>query len=143
MTAAENMLRTLARWVDEIPPLQDHKQRYGNKAFRTWHARLVQEAPALMTQVLPPTHQRAASELAGYLVVAFGNETRIDYGTRAASRADVAEGAAALSANLTHGPKGCEACGLTPQAMSWRLWLGCAACTSSAPLGPRTTRRSC
>jgi len=77
------MLRTLSAWVDEIPPLRDHKQRYGNKAFRTWHARLVQEAPALMADVLGETHRRAATEMVAYLTVAFGNETRIDYGTGA------------------------------------------------------------
>jgi serine/threonine-protein phosphatase 2A activator len=42
-----------------------------------------QEVPSLVLQALPPTHARAAPELASYLTVAFGNETRIDYGTGA------------------------------------------------------------
>ena len=50
------LLDTLAGWVDAIPPLQDHKQRYGNKAFRTWYARLVQVRPS------PPLSQRARPE---------------------------------------------------------------------------------
>lgn len=36
-----NMLETLSKWVDEIPPIQQ-PQRFGNKAFRDWFARVKQ-----------------------------------------------------------------------------------------------------
>ena len=36
---AVNMLETLDKWIDEIPPT-DQPQRFGNKAYRTWFARL-------------------------------------------------------------------------------------------------------
>jgi serine/threonine-protein phosphatase 2A activator len=35
------MLDTMARWIEEIPPLQS-PQRFGNLAFRTWGQRLQQ-----------------------------------------------------------------------------------------------------
>ena len=34
-----NLLDTLSRWVDEIPPIQQ-PQRFGNKAYRIWFAKL-------------------------------------------------------------------------------------------------------
>ena len=46
------MLTTLKGWVDEIPPLQQ-PMRFGNKAFRTWHNRLVTEARGLVGALLP------------------------------------------------------------------------------------------
>jgi hypothetical protein len=55
--------------------------RYGNKAFRDWHARVVERAPAYMRQVLGGLHAGAECELVTYLIDSFGNSTRIDYGT--------------------------------------------------------------
>ena len=55
--------------------------RYGNPAFRTWHARLVERAPALLAPLLPAELAGALPELAPYLCDACGNPTRIDYGT--------------------------------------------------------------
>jgi serine/threonine-protein phosphatase 2A activator len=74
------VLETLAGWVDDIPPLQQ-AMRYGNQAFRTWHSRLVSDAATLCRGLLPPEHAGAEVELAPYLCDAFGNATRIDYGT--------------------------------------------------------------
>ena len=34
-----NMLEILNKWVDEIPPIQQ-PQRFGNKAFRDWFAKV-------------------------------------------------------------------------------------------------------
>lgn len=72
----------MKRWVDEIPPLQQ-AMRYGNKAFRSWHARLVRELLPICTDLTSgiASAQGAHIELAAYLVDAFGNSTRIDYGT--------------------------------------------------------------
>lgn len=35
------LLNTLDRWIDETPPV-DQPSRFGNKAFRTWYAKLDQ-----------------------------------------------------------------------------------------------------
>jgi len=35
------MLKQFTSWVDEIPPIQQ-PMRFGNKAFRTWHARVTE-----------------------------------------------------------------------------------------------------
>ena len=45
------MLDTLARWVNEVPP-SSQALRYGNPAYRTWHARVVDQAESLMRGVL-------------------------------------------------------------------------------------------
>jgi len=70
----------LTRWVEETPPLTQ-PMRYGNKAFRTWHTRLVSEAPRICATLLTPECAGAEVELAPYLFDSFGNATRIDYGT--------------------------------------------------------------
>jgi len=73
-------LDVLASWVDEIPPEQQ-SLRYGNPAFRTWFARLTEQASSLLESMLLPQHHPAIVELTGYFVDSFGNATRIDYGT--------------------------------------------------------------
>merc|ERR1719195_1036923 len=61
--------------------------RFGNKAFRQWHARLVERGEGLLQEVFrqcPAAAARAdvlAAELAPYLHTSFGDERRIDYGT--------------------------------------------------------------
>ncbi|KAM6986454.1 serine/threonine-protein phosphatase 2A activator isoform 1-T1 [Aplochiton taeniatus] len=74
------LLDTLDRWIDETPPI-DQPSRFGNKAFRTWYAKLDQEAEALVLAVIPADKSAAAPEIAVYLKEAVGNSTRIDYGT--------------------------------------------------------------
>lgn len=108
-------LAEMARWVDEIPPLAQ-PMRYGNKAYRQWHDRLIRNASdickTLIAAAAPAGATAAAStaatasssssggadatasaapapaaaagaevELVCYLYDAFGNATRIDYGT--------------------------------------------------------------
>jgi hypothetical protein len=82
-TELRGALTSMRAWVEEIPPLQQ-PMRYGNKAYRTWHARLLREGPAICERVLqaaPGCPPGAATELASYLFDSFGNATRIDYGT--------------------------------------------------------------
>ena len=74
------LLDTLSMIIDETPPV-DQPQRFGNKAFRTWHSRLESEAVELTKAILPTNLYRAAEEVSDYLVCGFGNQTRIDYGT--------------------------------------------------------------
>ncbi|XP_071397501.1 serine/threonine-protein phosphatase 2A activator isoform X2 [Centroberyx affinis] len=75
-----DLLGTLDRWINETPPV-DQPSRFGNKAYRSWYAKLDQEAEALVSTVLPAEQQAAAPEIAVYLKEAVGNSTRIDYGT--------------------------------------------------------------
>lgn len=70
----------IASWTDDFPP-HTQGQRFGNTAFREWMARLEERTPALLASLLPSSHHRAIPELAGYWLGAFGNKTRIDYGT--------------------------------------------------------------
>nr|KAF6315233.1 protein phosphatase 2 phosphatase activator [Myotis myotis] len=74
------LLNTLDRWIDETPPM-DQPSRFGNKAFRTWYARLDQEAENLVATVVPTHLAAAVPEVAVYLKESVGNSTRIDYGT--------------------------------------------------------------
>ena len=74
------ILDKLKGWVLEIPP-EVQPQRFGNKAFRVWHARLKDSAPDLIGSLLPEPTRPALVELEPYLLDSFGNPTRIDYGT--------------------------------------------------------------
>uniref|UniRef100_A0A8C3IDX8 Serine/threonine-protein phosphatase 2A activator n=1 Tax=Chrysemys picta bellii TaxID=8478 RepID=A0A8C3IDX8_CHRPI len=74
------LLDTLDRWIDETPPV-NQPSRFGNKAFRTWYAKLDQEAENLVKTVVPEYLAEAAPEVALYLKESVGNSTRIDYGT--------------------------------------------------------------
>ncbi|ETV85987.1 hypothetical protein H257_02489 [Aphanomyces astaci] len=75
------VLATLNTWIDEIPPIAQ-PMRFGNKAFRTWYDRLVDESPRIHEAMLdPPELKEAAIELCPYLIDSFGNRVRIDYGT--------------------------------------------------------------
>lgn len=74
------LLNTLDRWIDETPPV-DQPSRFGNKAFRTWYAKLDQGAENLVATVVPKQLVEAVPEVAVYLKESVGNSTRIDYGT--------------------------------------------------------------
>jgi serine/threonine-protein phosphatase 2A activator len=89
------LLRRVASYVDEIPPL-DHTEapniRFGNPAFRAWIARLEGIQDMIKELLLGTDDDDAArldeairdgiaTELGSYFVESFGNSTRIDYGT--------------------------------------------------------------
>ncbi|XP_020925618.1 serine/threonine-protein phosphatase 2A activator isoform X3 [Sus scrofa] len=74
------LLNTLDRWIDETPPV-DQPSRFGNKAYRTWYAKLDQEAENLVATVVPTHLAAAVPEVSVYLKESVGNSTRIDYGT--------------------------------------------------------------
>ncbi|OQR70706.1 serine/threonine-protein phosphatase 2A activator-like [Tropilaelaps mercedesae] len=75
-----SLLDTLDQYIAETPPVQQ-PARFGNAAFRTWFAKLNSNKDILLQDILPaPLHGRVP-ELAAYLIDAFGNKTRIDYGT--------------------------------------------------------------
>jgi serine/threonine-protein phosphatase 2A activator len=75
-----DIFRRMHLWLDEIPP-EKQQQRFGNKSFRTWYDRLVENAESLMLELIPPHLAGAEIELAEYFKESFGNRVRIDYGT--------------------------------------------------------------
>uniref|UniRef100_A0A7S2S7E8 Serine/threonine-protein phosphatase 2A activator n=1 Tax=Rhizochromulina marina TaxID=1034831 RepID=A0A7S2S7E8_9STRA len=74
------LLSELESWIAEIPPIEQ-PMRFGNRAFRDWHARLVERGPDLVKPLLQDGQKNASMELVPYLLDSFGNPTRIDYGT--------------------------------------------------------------
>jgi hypothetical protein len=78
-----NMMRELDSWVAEIEPLPAETGRFGNRAFRVWFARWQQQVPAFVLDLLPSVDgmKRYAPDFQAYLLGAFGDPTRIDYGT--------------------------------------------------------------
>lgn len=70
----------LEKLVEQHPPL-DQPQRFGNKAYRDWARTMREQLPDLLEQVLPTSKKNYLNELLQYLSEAFGNATRIDYGT--------------------------------------------------------------
>jgi hypothetical protein len=75
-----SVLEQLEAWLAEIPPIAQ-PMRYGNKAYRLWHARVKEHAQDLIRNILPDELKDAAVELGVYLWESIGNATRIDYGT--------------------------------------------------------------
>ncbi len=72
----------LRSWIDDFPPLKQ-PMRFGNKAFKQWHARVVERAPTMVDSLLPKAEREAGAmaELLPYLKTSFGDPTRIDFGT--------------------------------------------------------------
>lgn len=75
------VIEHLNRLVDDTPPI-DQPQRFGNMAYRDWHRKMKETSretlkPLLVAQV----KEEALEELLVYYEDAFGNSTRIDYGT--------------------------------------------------------------
>ncbi|TKR81374.1 hypothetical protein L596_015252 [Steinernema carpocapsae] len=79
--AAMDLICEVEGWVDEIPLEDMGEQRFGNKAFRAWYARLQESARNLVEKLLPEGKKQASIELVSYLLDSFGNSTRIDYGS--------------------------------------------------------------
>lgn len=75
-----DMLGILNSWIDEFPPI-DQPQRFGNKAFKSFHEKLLNQSKNLLTETMDASCHRSIPELCAYLCDAFGNSTRIDYGT--------------------------------------------------------------
>lgn len=70
----------LKKMLDETPPLEQ-PQRFGNKAYRDWSAKLQNASMDLLKSALPQDFHPALLEINAYFVESFGNATRIDYGT--------------------------------------------------------------
>lgn len=75
-----NLFEKLTKLVDETPPV-DQPQRFGNKAYRDWFAKMQANANDYLADALPIEFHPAITEIGVYFVESFGNSTRIDYGT--------------------------------------------------------------
>lgn len=82
ITKLEELLTTVEAWTDVYKPCEQ-PQRFGNKSFREWHKRLVTDSDSVIQPLLVHDDSLAGAvvELKAYLHDAFGNPTRIDYGT--------------------------------------------------------------
>jgi hypothetical protein len=57
--------------VTDFPPLKQ-PMRFGNKAFRQWHAYLVSESPSFILSLVGEDQSDAINELLPYLTSSFG-----------------------------------------------------------------------
>ncbi|KAK6361504.1 Serine/threonine-protein phosphatase 2A activator 1 [Orbilia blumenaviensis] len=83
------LLATIGAIIDEVPPVEGPR-RFGNVAFRTWHATVESRSLELLQKYLPesivntPAKEDGVSaleELKVYLLGGFGSAQRLDYGT--------------------------------------------------------------
>mmetsp|Transcript_10090 Transcript_10090/g.26951 ORF Transcript_10090/g.26951 Transcript_10090/m.26951 type:complete len:362 (-) Transcript_10090:1391-2476(-) len=89
LAALMALLEEVERWIPEFPP-ESGPRRFGNPAFRSWHARLRERAPQMLRALVenhaagalsPRQVPTVSQELSAYLEQSFGNRTRIDYGS--------------------------------------------------------------
>ena len=79
--AVVDELQRLQELADAHPPNPNADRRFGNPVYRQWHDGMAAAAVDAVTRVLPPEHRAKAEELALYWRGAFGDRTRMDYGT--------------------------------------------------------------
>lgn len=74
--------KELERLLKETPPFES-EQRFGNKAFREWYAKLDKEYDNLMRSTILKSlpNEGLLIELRSYIMDCFGSAMRIDYGT--------------------------------------------------------------
>ena len=65
--------------LNETPP-EETPQRYGNKAFKTWYAKVENEYDSLI-KTLIGDKQELSNEIKNYFLDCFGSSKRLDYGT--------------------------------------------------------------
>ncbi|KAI9291495.1 Phosphotyrosyl phosphatase activator [Neoconidiobolus thromboides FSU 785] len=74
-----NVLDKLYNLVDNIPPEEVGKSRFGNPAFKTWYNKVKELIPELLKEFIEP--KESIVEISKYLYDSFGDYNRIDYGT--------------------------------------------------------------
>jgi serine/threonine-protein phosphatase 2A activator len=65
----------------EETPVEGGKQRFGNKAFKTFHKKVEDISIKEICDILPEEQREASIELNYYFLDSFGSNVRIDYGT--------------------------------------------------------------
>ncbi|KDE06777.1 hypothetical protein MVLG_02973 [Microbotryum lychnidis-dioicae p1A1 Lamole] len=75
-----SVLQRIENIVEETPPIDNGKSRFGNPAFRTFYDKVVEQSAELHRSIpnLPTEH---VTELSGYFTESWGNRTRVDYGS--------------------------------------------------------------
>ncbi|WBW74328.1 serine/threonine protein phosphatase PP2A regulatory subunit, PTPA family Ypa1 [Schizosaccharomyces osmophilus] len=67
--------------ITDSVSLEPGRHRFGNPAFRRWHAKLLHRAPTILDTIVPSSLGSAQIELLDYFLGSFGNAQRIDFGT--------------------------------------------------------------
>ncbi|CCG83739.1 protein of unknown function [Taphrina deformans PYCC 5710] len=80
ITGVLDVLDECVSWIDRCPP-HTGARRFGNLAFREWHAVLNDRATDLMERVVPEDRHASVRELVPYFTGSFGSGQRLDYGT--------------------------------------------------------------
>lgn len=76
-----SVLRQCRSWIEQCPP-HTGTRRFGNMAFRDWHARLTSESMELLSGLLSSgASQASLVEVEPYFTGSFGSAQRLDYGT--------------------------------------------------------------
>ncbi|KAL1841887.1 hypothetical protein VTJ49DRAFT_6486 [Mycothermus thermophilus] len=81
-----DLLSKLEGFIEEVPP-EKGPRRFGNPAFRRWHALLEERVEGLLREYLPPEvlqtwgEEGVLQEVKAYFVGGFGSKERMDYGT--------------------------------------------------------------
>ncbi|KAI0942999.1 Serine/threonine-protein phosphatase 2A activator 2 [Taiwanofungus camphoratus] len=78
--AVLHVLDQVEEIVKEVPPLDNKASRFGNPAFRTFYDKVSEAAPSLHSSI-PQLPSEAVPEISVYFCEAWGNRTRIDYGS--------------------------------------------------------------
>ena len=81
-----NYLDKLNTLLDQVPPIQQ-PMRFGNKAFKTWVAKMAETVDDDLLEVITKGNpnfkhpKRPILELKEYILESFGHNERMDYGT--------------------------------------------------------------
>ncbi|KAI0265437.1 hypothetical protein BC834DRAFT_879518 [Gloeopeniophorella convolvens] len=80
VSAIISVLDRVEELAKETPPVDNAASRFGNPAFKTLYDKIQETAPQLHVS-LPGLPTEAIPEVSGYFTEAWGNRTRIDYGS--------------------------------------------------------------
>ncbi|TBU45498.1 Phosphotyrosyl phosphatase activator [Dichomitus squalens] len=78
--AVLDVLDRVLETARSIPPVDNKASRFGNPAFRTFYDGVQESSPELH-KTIPGLPEAAIPEISVYFVEAWGNRTRIDYGS--------------------------------------------------------------
>lgn len=77
----DNFFKNLQKLVEDTELLPREQARFGNPAFKTWHASAMELGEKFFEEFLDEERKEAKVELFCYYSDCFGSNVRIDYGT--------------------------------------------------------------
>lgn len=80
VTGILDILAKIENIAKDTPPVENKASRFGNPAFRTFYDKVQELVPSLHA-ALPNFPEDALPEVSAYLINAWGNRERIDYGS--------------------------------------------------------------